>query len=89
VETIRSLGYLKKNSLKNWLREYERYLDLPVGGAGAKPKHLQVQKNLAVEHELNHGRRIAATHEGPWLSGMGCLDSRTASGGKEARCWQI
>ncbi|MCW8177664.1 hypothetical protein [Verminephrobacter aporrectodeae] len=32
--TIRQLGYPTKNSLKDWYREYEQRLDLPMGLLG-------------------------------------------------------
>lgn len=42
-----------KNALKGWYREYEQWLDLPVGYAGREPKYPQAQKEAAVEHYLN------------------------------------
>lgn len=42
--TIRQLGYPTKNSLKDWHREYEQRLDLPMGYAGREPKFSQAQK---------------------------------------------
>ncbi|MDI1341921.1 MULTISPECIES: hypothetical protein [Polaromonas] len=39
--------------MKGWYREYEQWLDLPVGYAGREPKYPQAQKEAAVEHYLN------------------------------------
>jgi transposase-like protein len=58
--TIRQLGYPTKNSLKSWHEEYERCLDLPSGYVRSMPKYSQTQKERAVEHYAEHGRRIAA-----------------------------
>ena len=58
--TIRHLGYPTKNALKGWYREYERRRDLPTG-FHRRPKYSQVQKEVAVDHYLNHGRCLAAT----------------------------
>ena len=59
--TIRQLGYPTKNSLKNWHEEYERSHDLSRGYVRSKPKYSQAQKERAIEHYLEHGRRIAFT----------------------------
>ena len=58
--TIRQLGYPTKNSLKIWHQEHEQRLDLHTGYARA-PKYSQAQKELAVEHYLEHGRCVSAT----------------------------
>jgi len=58
--TIRQLGYPTKNALKHWHREYEQRLDLSAGYV-RRPKYSQGQKELAVEHYLEHGRCLAAT----------------------------
>ena len=58
--TIRQLGYPTKNSLKSWHQEHEQRLDLHTGYARA-PKYSQAQKELAVEHYLEHGRCVSAT----------------------------
>ncbi len=58
--TICQLGYLTKNSLKSWHQEHEQRLDLHTGYARA-PKYSQAQKELAVEHYLEHGRYVSAT----------------------------
>ena len=60
--TIRQLGYPTDNSLKSWHLEYERLLDLPAGYV-RPPRYSQAQKELAVEHYLEHGRCLAATIE--------------------------
>ena len=58
--TIRQLGYPTKNALKSWHQEHEQRLDLHTGYARA-PKYSQAQKELAVEHYLEHGRCVSAT----------------------------
>lgn len=59
--TIRQLGYPTKNSLKSWHEKYRRDLDLPAGYVRSRPRYSQPQKNLAVEHYLDHGHCMAAT----------------------------
>jgi putative transposase len=58
--TIRQLGYPTKNALKHWHREYEQRLALPAGYV-RRAKYSQAEKELAVEHYLEHGRCLAAT----------------------------
>src|SRR5438309_11762588 len=58
--TIRQLGYPTKNALKHWHRQYEQCLDLSDSYV-RRPKYSQAQKELAVEHYLEHGRCLAAT----------------------------
>ncbi|MCC7288062.1 MAG: hypothetical protein IT503_17955 [Burkholderiaceae bacterium] len=60
--TICQLGYPTKNALKQWHREYKRRLDLSTGYV-RRPKYSQAQKELAVEHYLEHGRCLAATNK--------------------------
>jgi transposase-like protein len=59
--TLRQLGYPTKNALKLWHREFEKQLDLPVGYERAKPKYSLEQKQMAVEHYLEHGSCISVT----------------------------
>src|SRR5690606_30531653 len=58
--TIRQLGYPTKNALKHWHREYEQRRDLSADYV-RRPKYSQTQKELAVNHYLEHGRCLAAT----------------------------
>jgi len=58
--TIRQLGYPTKNALKHWHRQYEQRFDLSASYV-RWPKYSQSQKELAVEHYLEHGRCLAAT----------------------------
>jgi putative transposase len=58
--TICQLGYLTKNALKTWYREYEQRQDLAAVYV-RPPKYSQAQMNRAVGHYLVHGRCIAAT----------------------------
>ena len=58
---IRQLGYPTKNALKSWHREYEQGHDLPVGYVLSRPKYSDQQKEVAVEHYLNHDRCLAGT----------------------------
>ena len=59
--TIRQLGYPTKNSLKSWHRAFEQGQDLPNGYVRSWQKYSDEQKQVAVEHYLNHGRCIAGT----------------------------
>ncbi|NPC58495.1 IS3 family transposase [Caenimonas soli] len=92
--TIRQLGYPTKNALKGWYREYEQRRDLPLGYAGRSPKYSQTQKEVALEHYLNHDRCIAATLRALGYPGRGTLtawirealpESRKAAVGSVAR----
>ena len=56
---IRQLGYPTKNALKSWHRECEQGRDLPLGYVRSKPKYSNQQKEVAVEHYLNHDRCLA------------------------------
>jgi putative transposase len=58
--TIRQLGFPTKNALKQWHRAYEQRLDLPSSYV-RRAKYSQAQKELAVNHYLEHGRCVAAT----------------------------
>ena len=58
--TLRQLGYPTKNALKHWHLEYEQRLGLAVCYA-RRPKYSRAQKELAVEHYLEHGRCFSAT----------------------------
>jgi len=58
---IRQLGYPTKNALKSWHRKYEQGHDLPVGYVLSRPKYSDQQKEVAVEHYLNHDRCLAGT----------------------------
>ena len=59
--TIVQLGYPTKNALKTWYREYEQLQDVSKGYVRSRRKYSQAQKQLAVDHYLGHGRRIAGT----------------------------
>jgi putative transposase len=59
--TIRQLGYPTKNSLIGWYREYEQGRDLPVGYARSEQKYSDQDKQIAVQHYLDHDRCIAST----------------------------
>lgn len=59
--TIRQLGYPTKNSLKGWYWEYERERDLQVGYMRSRQKYSEEQKQVAVQHFLDHDRCIAST----------------------------
>ncbi|WP_374627351.1 IS3 family transposase [Pandoraea sp.] len=59
--TIRQLGYPTKNSLKAWCNEFEKSGDLQRGYVRVKSKYSEEQKNVALEHYVNHGRCFAFT----------------------------
>ena len=82
--TIRRLGYPTKNALKSWHREYEQRLDLPTGYVRL-PKYSQAQKELAVEHYLEHGRCVSATIKALGYPGRGSLPAWVQELRPEAR----
>ena len=57
--TIRQLGYPTKNSLKGWYWEYKQERDLQVGYMRSRQKYSEEQKQMAVQHFLDHDRCIA------------------------------
>ncbi len=59
--TIRQLGYPTKNSLIGWYREYEQGRDLQVGYTRSMFKYSDEQRQVAVQHYLDHDRCIAST----------------------------
>ena len=59
--TIRQLGYPTKNALKTWYREFEQSRDLQVGYARSLSKYSDEQRQVAVQHYLDHDRCIAST----------------------------
>jgi putative transposase len=59
--TIRQLGYPTKNSLIGWYREYERGRDLQAGYTRSMFKYSDEQRQVAVQHYLDHDRCIAST----------------------------
>ena len=59
--TIRQLGYPTKNSLKSWHQEYEQGRDLQVGYTRSMSKYSDQQRQVAVQHYLDHDRCIAST----------------------------
>jgi len=59
--TIHQLGYPTKNSLKAWCQELEASGDLQKAYIRGMPKYSEAQKNLALEHYINHGRCISYT----------------------------
>ena len=73
--TIRKLGYPTKNALKSWHREYEQSPDLPAGYVLLRPKYSDEQKEVAVQHYLNHDRCLAGTLK---ALGYPCRDTLAA-----------
>ena len=59
--TLRKLGYSTKNSLISWYREYVREQDLQVGYSRTSGKYSAEQKQLAVQHFLDHDQCVAST----------------------------
>lgn len=60
--TIRQLGYPTKNALKGWYREHDRRGDLAKAYHRA-PKYTIAQQLAALDHFLQHGRRIEFTQK--------------------------
>ena len=58
--TTRQLGYPTKNSLKKWYQEFLERGDLHVAYARSKQKYSVEQKDIAIEHYMNHGRCLSA-----------------------------
>ena len=73
--TICQLGYPTKNALKSWHREYEQGHDLLVSYVRSRPNYSGQQKEVAVEHYLDHGRCLAATLQ---ALGYPCRDTLAA-----------
>ena len=61
--TIRQLGYPTKTSLRHWYQEFLERGDLQAGYVRSKQKYSVEQKNVAIEHYMNHGRCFSATLE--------------------------
>ena len=59
--TISQLGYPTKNSLISWYREYEQGRDLQVGYTRSMSKYSDEQRQVAVQHYLDHDRCVAST----------------------------
>jgi putative transposase len=59
--TIRQLGYPAKNSLMGWYREYIQDLNLRAGYRRSRQRYSTEQKQVAVQHFLDHGHCIAST----------------------------
>jgi putative transposase len=60
---IRQLGYPTKNSLRTWHEEFQNSGDLHVRFARREPKYSDEQKNVAIEHYIDHGRCFAFTRK--------------------------
>ena len=61
--TIRQWGYPTKNSLRHWYQEFLECGDLKADYVRSKPKYSVEQKDVAIEHYMNHGRCFSATLE--------------------------
>lgn len=72
--TIRQLGYPTKNSLIGWYREYVQDQDLRAGYLRSERKYSAEQKQMAVQHFLDHDRCIAATIRALGYPCRGTLD---------------
>ena len=59
--TIRQLGYPTKNALIGWYREFIQESDLQAGYIRSIQKYSTEQKQVAVQHYLDHDRCIAGT----------------------------
>ena len=72
--TIRQLGYPTKNSLIGWYREYVHDQDLRSGYLRSEGKYSAQQKQIAVQHFLDHDQCIAATIRALGYPCRGALD---------------
>jgi len=59
--TLRQLGYPTKNALLAWYRAFIQDRDLQEGYVRSIQKHSDDQKQVAIQHYLDHDRCIAAT----------------------------
>ena len=59
--TLRKLGYPTKNSLISWYRVYELEQDLQVSYSRTSGKYSAEQKQIAVQHYLDHDQCISTT----------------------------
>jgi putative transposase len=59
--TVRQLGYPSFNALKGWCREFEGTLDLQSGYSRSVQKYSAHEKEIAVQHYVDHGLCISAT----------------------------
>ena len=73
--TLRQLGYPTKNALKSWHREFEQHQDLPATRFRSWQKYSDEQKQIAVEHFLNHDRNITGAIK---ALGYPCRDTLAA-----------
>ncbi|NMM78890.1 transposase [Acidovorax sp. SRB_24] len=56
--TNRQLGYPTKNALKGWCREYEQWLDLPVGYLPSYSPELNPEERLNADLKQEMGKRV-------------------------------
>lgn len=73
--TLSQLGYPTKNALKSWHREFEELQDLPATRVRSWQKYSDEQKQIAVEHFLNHDRNITGAIK---ALGYPCRDTLAA-----------
>ena len=73
--TIRQLGYPTKNSLQSWHRAFVQGEDFPTGYVRSWQKYSDEQKQVAVEHYLNHDRCITGAIK---ALGYPCRDTLAA-----------
>ena len=71
--TIRQLGYPTKNALKSWHQEFQERGDLHVAYVRSKHKYSVEQRNVAIEHYMNHARCLSATLKALGYPGRGTL----------------
>ena len=59
--TVRQLGYPNSKALKAWYREYEQGQDLKLGRSRIWQKYSDLQRQVAVDHYVEHGHCLAQT----------------------------
>ena len=59
--TVRQLGYPNAKVLKAWYREYDQGQDLKLSRSRTWQKYSDEQKQVAVNHYLEHGHCLAGT----------------------------
>ena len=67
---IRQLGYPTKNSLRIWHEVFQKKGDVQASYVRQKWKYSDEQKNVAIEHYINHGRCFAFTRKALGYPGL-------------------
>ena len=61
ADTIAELGYPSRGTLRNWWRECRETGEVPLAKHEREPKYPEEMRRKAVEHYLDHGKRLSRT----------------------------